>query len=134
PGIASRLAGQRNRVEAPNLFAGLGVVGADEALLPAVLLATAQALDQLAFHGDRSAGGGVLVLGAVADNGLPDHFAVARIESDQVRFAAGHVDVVAVDRDAAHGRRTGVRTVAILPDQLAGPGIQCLQHLSGVVH
>ena len=92
------------------------------------------ALNQLAFHGERSAGGGVLALGAVADGGIPDHLAVAGVEGHQVRFAGGHENLVAVDRDAAHGRRGGIGAVAILPDQFAGLRVQSLQHHAGVVH
>ena len=101
---------------------------------PPYCLATAQTLDQLAFHGNRSAGGGVLVLGAIADGGIPDDLAIAGVEGDQVRFVAGHENVIAVDRDAAHRRRARVGSVAILPNELAGLGVQGLQHLSGVVH
>ena len=99
-----------------------------------IRLATSQPLDQLAVHDDRSAGGGVLALGAVADGGIPDDLAVAGVEGHQVRLVGGHVNVIAVDRDAAHRRRGRVGSVAILPNQLAGLGVQGLQHHTVVVH
>ena len=61
-------------------------------------------------------------------------FAVARVEGHQVCVVGGDENLVVVDGDAAHGGRARVGSVAILPDQLAGLGVQSLQHVAGVVH
>ncbi len=51
-----------------------------------------------------------------------------------MRIAGCYENLVVVNRDAAHGGRGGIGAVAILPDQLAGLRVQCLQHHAGVVH
>ncbi len=134
PGVAARLALHRNGVEAPDLFAGGRIVSADEAFLLAIRSATSQTLDQLAVHGKRSAGGGVRALGAVADGGIPDDLTVAGVEGHQVRFGGGYENLVAVNRDAAHRGRGRLAPVAVLPNEIAGSGIQGLQHHPVVVH
>ena len=43
------------------------------------------------------------------------------------------IDLVAVDRDAAHGGAVGVGAVAVFPDQIAGLAVERLDDVAGVV-
>ena len=50
-----------------------------------------------------------------------------------MRIRCGQDDLVLVDRDAALRSRVGIGAVGVLPDQIAGLGIQRLQDVPGVV-
>ena len=92
----------RDGVELPQLLAGLGVVGADEAALLAIAIAALQPLDRpCRAIDDRPARVGE-ALGAIGDDGVPDHLAGARVERDQPRVGGREEHLVAVDRDVAH--------------------------------
>ena len=123
----------RDGVELPDQLAGFGVVGADEALLLLVFRAATQALHDLALDDDGAAAGAVLALAAIADHGVPDILAGARIERVDVRVAGGDINLVVVDREPAlraAGRR---RADAVLPDQLARARVQRLHDVAGIV-
>ena len=122
PGIAAGLALLRDGVELPDQLAGLGVIGADETFLFAVLIASirAEALNHLPLIDDRTAAGAVTAFGAIADDGVPDVLAGARIEREYVGIAGGDVNLVVVDRHAALRVAGGGGADAIFPDQLAG--------------
>jgi hypothetical protein len=72
-------------------------------------------------------------LGAVAHGRIPDDLAITSVEGHQVRFGGGHENLIAVDSDTAHRRRGQLGPVAILPNELAGPSVQGLQHHTVVV-
>jgi hypothetical protein len=71
--------------------------------------------------------------------GLPHHLACARAERDHDVVPAYEIDLVAADSDAAlalsetvaerPGRRKGM---PILPHEVAGRGIDCLDHIAGI--
>src|SRR5439155_5971596 len=48
-------------------------------------------------------------------------------------IAGGREHLVTVDRDAAHRGAVGGRTVAVLPDQIAGFAVDGLHDVAGVV-
>ncbi len=56
------------------------------------------------------------------------------IEGDEAAVVGGHVDLVAVDRGVAHGTKAAdrIRPDLVLPDQIAGGGIERLHHVAGV--
>ena len=116
----------RDGVELPQLLAGGGVVGADEALLLDVLLAAAHALDDLAARDERSA----RAAAAVGHRHVPGHLAVARVERHEMCVAHRDEQLVVVERHAAHG---GVAAEPMLPDQIAGLAVERLDDAAGVV-
>ena len=100
PGVAAGLARAGHRGGAPQLGAGLGVVGRDEADVVLVVLAARDARDHHALHDDGAARVAVaeLVVGHLL---LPHHLAGAGVERDELRLARAGVDLVVVDGDVA---------------------------------
>ena len=135
PGVAARIARFGDGVELPDQLSGLRVVGADEALLLAILIAraAAQALDHLALGDNGSAAGAVVAQGAVADRGLPHFLAGTRIQREDDGRSGRHVDFVVVDRQPALRVPGGRFADAVLPDQFTGLGIQRLHDIARVI-
>src|SRR6202011_636764 len=90
-------------VKLPHQLSGLRIVGADEALFLAVLVAqaAAQALDHLTLGDDGSAAGAVGAVGAVADDRVPLVLAGPRVQGENLRLSRGYVDLVVVNCQAA---------------------------------
>ena len=99
PGVAARVPGARHGRGAPQLGAGLGIVGGDEADVVLVPLASRHPGDHLALHDDRTAGVPVAEA-AVGHLVLPDQLARPCVEGDQLGPARAGEEPVAVDRDA----------------------------------
>src|SRR4030095_15795135 len=79
-----------DRVESPELLAGLRVVGADEALLLDVLLTAAHALDDFSFGDERTA----RTAAAVWHQCVPGNFSGPRVERHEMGVA--HRDIYLV--------------------------------------
>ena len=77
PGVSAWIAGRRDGVEPPELFAGLGIVSAHEAFFFLIALAAAEAFEDLAVDHERTAGVAI----ALGDLRVPDFLAVAGVES-----------------------------------------------------
>src|SRR4029434_7180888 len=95
PRIAAGFADAGDREESPQLLAGLGVVGADEALLLDILLTAAHALDDFSFGDERTA----RTAAAVRHQLVPGDLAGPGIERDEVRIAHRDIELVVVERD-----------------------------------
>src|SRR5580704_16621302 len=103
PTIASELACLGNGVELPKQLTGSGVIGADEALFVLIIRAAraSEPLHDLALDNDRSAAGGVTILAAIPDGGVPDVPAGPRVERVDMRLARSDIDLVFEHRKAA---------------------------------
>ena len=143
PGFVPRLAGGRNRAAAPHLLAGQGVVGGDHAGVGSAARRATAARDCHSVADDRSRALERGVHLVVEDHRLPDHLAGQSVEREDVVVDAGVDDQVAVDRDvpvvlgqeAANVLRCVVwNLAAVLPDQVAGCGVECLDHIVWVRH
>ena len=126
PRIAAGFTDTGDRVESPQLLAGLGVVGADEALLLDVLLTAAHALDDFSFGDERTA----RTAAAIGHCHVPGNFAGLRVERHEMRVAHRDIELVVVQRDTA---RRGVAAETLLPDQIAGLAIDRLDDPAGVI-
>src|SRR5262249_46323556 len=134
PRIAAGLARASDGLKLPDQLAVVRVVGADEALFVfAIRLTATDALNDFAVVDDGSARGAVVALRTVAHGGLPELFAVASIKRHQVRVGRGQNDFVLVDRNAALCSGVRVGAVLVFPDEVAGPRVQRLQDVAGVV-
>ena len=126
PGLVTRLARSRNRVEAPDLLAGLGVERRDE---PAdALIAARGADDDLAVDGQRRQREGVGQR-HVRHAGVPELHARRRVDRHHVRVERCHEHLVAEHRHAAvvrpaAGEVVGRRRVAVDPEHASGPGVE----------
>ena len=126
PRLVPFLTGSRNRVEAPDLLAGLHVVRRDEAANP--VLAATHADDHFVLDDERR------VRNRVARRRrrhlrLPDLASAFRVDGNQVRIERPHEQRVTENRDAAVVRATaddaiGVRCVAIDPERAAGDRVE----------
>ena len=70
---------------------------------------------------------------AIADHGVPNVLAGARVERVDVRVAGGDIDLVVVDREAALRTAGGRFADAVLPNQIAFARIQRLHDVAGIV-
>src|SRR6187551_1576286 len=94
------LAGSRNRVEAPQFFAGLRIEGRDEAAHAKV--AAGRARDDLVLHDERRYGEGVAGFGAGSSHGNVPQFASALgIERDEATVDRSHEERLAENREPA---------------------------------
>ena len=143
PGIAARVSGARDGRRAPQLGAGLRIVGGDEADVVLVPLAPGHPGYDLAPHDDRAAGVPVAEA-AVGHLVLPDQLTRPRVEGDQLRSARAGVDLVTVDGDAAprHPGAAIDRQVLVLrnrlparmlPEEIAGGCVERL-HAAAAGH
>ena len=128
PTVAARLFRADDGVPAPDLRAGVWVVGSDIAGGGTVGRRTGAAADHLAAH-DHGPGGEISV-----HRHLPEETAVAGVECDQVRFVLGEVEYpVLVDRDVAHTRLAGGHGfAAVFPDEVSGSRIERLDDIPWV--
>src|SRR5262249_16926881 len=94
---------------------------------------SAQALNHVTLGDQRSAGGAITAVAAVADHGIPAKHAGARVQSVDVRVSGGDVDLVVVHRQPALGIAGGIFAQPVLPDQFAGLGVQGLHDVGGIV-
>ena len=139
PGVAAELVRGGRGVDAPQLLAGVDVVGADEA--PAGARArrvAARAVDDLAVHDGRPRRLRH-PLAVVGPLGLPHELAGAGVEGDDEGVVGGEEDLVAVDRDVAVavagagdvGDVLG-QVAAVLPQEVAGGRIEGLHDVLDV--
>ena len=142
PRLVAGLAGGGHEAPPPQLLAGLGVVGRDDARLGPRPRAAAPARERLAA-GDDGAGrvpGGVH--GVVEDLGLPDQLAGAGVDGVDVVVVARVDDAGAVDGDVAvHADQAPDVVVdvvgevaAVLPAQVAGHRVDGLDDVVRVRH
>src|SRR5262245_6006315 len=124
PGVAPLVPRRRDRVEPPQLLAGIRVVGAEKTFFFLVATAAAQSLDHFSIHNERSA----RVAVALPDLRTPGTLAVARVERDDA-VAAGEVDLVLIKRDAAHG---DIAAEPVFPNDFAGRALERLHDAAGV--
>ena len=119
PGLVARLAGGRNRAPAPQLRAGLRVVGGDHAAVGSGRRHAASSRDHLAVGDDRAGAlhGGVLPV--VQNLGLPRQPAGPRVEGEDVVVHARVDDERAVDRQVA----------VVLPEVVEDVFVDVLGHL-----
>ena len=126
PGVVTGLARAGDGVGLPDLLAALGIVGGDEAAHAE--LAARDADHDLAVHDQRRHGHVVALLPVGDGLAFPGDLAGRGVERDQHGVLPGHVDLVAVQRDAALGvvqRAEAFGQLAlVLPDQVAGPGVE----------
>ena len=114
------------RVEVPHELAGLRIVGAHEAA--DAVLAAVGADQDLAVDGGRRHRLAVAELG-IGDLGLPQQAAGLGVERDQLGIERRHVDLVAVDGDAAVVGAAAIgrdraHLVLVVPVLLAGLGVE----------
>ena len=124
PCVRSRIAGGRDGIKAPQLFAGCRVVGAHETFLFLVALACAKTFEHFAIDDERPA----RVAVARGNLRVPGFLPVARIERDHT-IAAGEIDFVLINRDPAH-RNVAAETV--FPDDPAGHAVDRLDDAARV--
>ena len=130
PRVAARIARLRHGGRAPQLGAGLRVMGRDEAGAVLVALAAGHAGDDLPVDDDRTAR--VAVAEPVVGHGVvPDHLAGPRVEGDDVGVVRVQEDLVFVDGDrprACAERIVGrpLEALAVLPDGVAGDRVERL--------
>ena len=130
PRVAARLARPRHRRRPPQLLAGPGVTGRDEAghlLGLVVAFAAVGARNHLAPDDDRPrrVPEPERVVGPLD---VPDHLAAAGVERDDVRVDGRQVDLVVVDGEVA-GRDDAaeilrVVLVPVAPEELPGGGVE----------
>src|SRR6516165_10366716 len=126
PGFVSRLTRSRNRVETPDLFAGVRVPGGDESANAE--LAAGHPCDYLVLDDQRRMRHGIALVG-IGGLCFPEFLAAFGVESDYGGVERRHENLVAQNRQAARflpaavpGSR--VRLVEIPPDGFAGGGIE----------
>ena len=98
PGIVSCFAGFWNHVEAPDLFAGLRVIGRDETA--DAVLSARRADDHLVLHDQRRVGDRIALLGD-RHGRVPLQFAGLGVDGDKVRIRGAQVQSVSQDREPA---------------------------------
>ena len=133
PGVAPGIAGRGDGQTAPQLLAGGGVVGGDEATVGHEPRASVDAVDDPAVHHDRPARVGIAVV-VVGHPGLPDELPGPAVEGHDEGVARPQEQLVAVDGEVAAVRaaqRLGQRA-AVLPQQGAGRGVESLDDVAGV--
>ena len=126
PGLVAFLSRTWDRVEAPRLLAGVGVVGSDEAA--DAVLAAADADDHLVLHHERRVRDRVAGRRS-GDLGLPHLPSGLRVDGNQVGVQRAHEQRLAQDRDAAVVRSAaddaiGIGRVAIDPEHAAGERVE----------
>ena len=143
PGLVARLARRGNGAPAPQLLAGVGVVGGDDAGVGPARGHAAAARDDLAVGDDRprALGGG---MGPVVQHlRLPHHPAGLGVEREDVVVGAGVDDGRAVDGDVPVVLPQGVEDVvgdvvghlaAVLPHEVAADRVDGLDDVGGVRH
>ena len=115
---------------APQLGAGLRIVGGDEAGAVLVALAAGHARDDLAVDDDRSARVAVAEP-VVGHHVIPDHLAGPRVQGDDVGVVGIEEDLVVVDGDGPRARAERIvgrplEALAVLPDEVAGDRVEGL--------
>ena len=129
-----RVAGDRK--ESPGLFARFGVIGRDVAAH--AKLGAAVTDNNLAVDHPRRPGNRVVALSV--DQGVhgPDQFTRFRIQGLQAAVVHPYIHLVAPHGDTPVGSVTAAPPLVappdlgiIIPQQLAGPGIQCKYHAVG---
>src|SRR6185503_6133417 len=83
--------------------------------------------------GKRATGGAVIATAAIANRRVPKILAGAGVKRADVGVGGGENNLVLIHGDAAHGGGSGVGAVIVLPNQVAGLGVESLQNISGVV-
>ena len=143
PGLVARLARGRDGAPPPQLLAGLGVVGDDDAGVRPAPRGAAAARHDLAVRDDgaRALVGGVHAV--VEDLGLPRELAGRRVEGEHVVVAARVDDAGAVDGEVAVEVGEGAEHVVaevvghvapVLPAEVAGGGVDGLDDVARVRH
>ena len=120
---------------APQLFAVLRVVAGDVAAMAGDLAGAAR--DDHAVGDDRAAG--ILDVEIAAAIALPHALAGAGVEPDDEIVPGREDDVVAIERDAALALAVVAgnclarrQRMAVFPDQIAGGGIDRLDHVARI--
>ena len=139
PGVAARGAFASHSVEMPKELARARIKGADEASLLAFLrlvaVATAEALQNFSADDDGAARIAESFV-VVGDNGVPNDFAGAGIERDEMRVGSGHENLVLIDGQIARGASAAALLArgarASLPDQIAGAAVERLHNVIGI--
>ena len=139
PGVAARLARLGDRRRAPDLVAGLGVVGGDEADIVLVVLAAGHARHDSSLHDDGTAAVPVAER-TVGHRVVPGHLAGLRVEGHDVGVGGVQIDLVAVEGDGAGAAaRAAVRTVLapfivprVLPEAFTSRRVHGLDAVAGV--
>ena len=113
-------------MEVPKQFAGLPIIGPDEAA--DTVLAPIRADQDLTVDGSRRHRFAVAQLG-IGELDLPDHLPGLGIERHQLRVQCAQVNHVAIDSNAAIVRAATVgrdrsHLVLVVPDLLTCPGIK----------
>ena len=143
PGVAAGVSGACDGRGAPQLGAGLRIVGGDEADVVLVPLAPRDPGDDPSLHDDRAAGVPIAEV-AVGDPMLPDELARPRVEGNQLRAARAGEDLVVVNGNAAprHARpavdrkalvRDARHSARMLPQEVPGGRMQRL-HAAAAGH
>ena len=138
PGFVAGLAGLRDRAAAPHFAAGFRVESRDHARFGAALGLAAPSRDDLAVGDDGARA--VLRAGTVVEDvRFPDELARACIQRVRIAVRAVVENQVVVDREIAVRlcRREVLTDVlghlaAVLPDEIAGRGVQRLSHVIGI--
>ena len=139
PGLVAELAGAGDEAAAPQLLAGRGVVGDDDAGVRAAFRCAAPAGDHLAVGDDRARGLVGRVDGVVEHPRLPRHLAGPRVDRDHPVVRRAVEEVVAVDGDVAVGVDQAADHVvgqvvgpvaAVLPDQVAAHRVDRLDDVA----
>ena len=104
-------------------------------ILSLIAVAAAKPLHDLAVDHDGAAGIAV-AFGVVGDGGVPHGLARTRIERGQVGIGGRDKHLVLINGEIAHGAGAAAlrssRPDAVLPDQLAGAGIERLNDVVGI--
>ena len=132
PGVVAGFAGAGDGVPAPETFAGVGVIGVEEAV--EAMIAGGDAHDDFILD-DHGRGGGPIAFGGFGDFGFPEHGSVTSVEGDQVGVGGAEVDFIAVDGDAAVGASLQRGLAFIAPDFTALAGVEGVDFVGiGEVH
>ena len=124
----------------PELLAGDGVVGDDDAGVGAAARRATPPRDDLAAgdDGPRALQGGMRLV--VEDPGLPRQLAGRRVEGEDEAVGAGVDDAVGVDGEVAVGGGEAAgggvlgQVAAVLPEEVAGGGVDGLDDVARVRH
>ena len=143
PGFVARLAGRRHQPRAPQLRAGPRVVGRDDARLRPCLRDASAPGNDLAVGDDRAGRLMRRMHLVVDDPRLPRQPSGGGLQGEDVAVGARVDDQVAVDGEVAvplgKGRDDVLREIlgavaAVLPQQVAGDGVDGLDDVARVRH
>lgn len=116
---------------------GARVVRSDRAFLLVEVFAALQPGDDLPAYNEARRGVRESLFG-IGHRDIPGHRAAPRIERHDVSVAGVHENSILVDAQTAQRpelmllTRIGWKLASVLPQQLAGRGIQCLDRAAGV--